>query len=213
MCDEPKIRAGMVKWSKSLFQRGLTAGSSGNVSVRLEDGGFLATPTNSCLGFLEPAGLSRIDAAGRHVGGALPTKELSLHQAVYISRPQAGAVVHLHSPFATALSCMSDTDPANAVSALTPYVVMRVGRVPVLPYFPPGSERLVDAIRLATRDHPAVLLANHGPVVAASTLEAAVYAIEELEAAAQLTILTRQAPVKPLDNNQIQELHRLFGSP
>src|SRR5690606_10149687 len=140
--EETSLRDAVVRWSRSLFERRFTVGSSGNISVRVGDG-FLCTPTNSCLGFLDPDKLSRLDAAGRHVSGAAPTKELPLHMAFYEARPSARAVVHLHSTYATALSCLSDIDPEDAVAPITPYVVMRVGRVPVLPYTKPGSADIV----------------------------------------------------------------------
>jgi ribulose-5-phosphate 4-epimerase/fuculose-1-phosphate aldolase len=207
---EKRLREGIVRWGKSLFDRGLTGGASGNVSARLEAGGFLATPTNSCLGFLDPKRLSRLDADGRHVDGDPPTKELPLHLAFYRSRPQAGAVVHLHSTHATALSCLADTDPADAIPPLTPYVVMRVGRVPVLPYVRPGSDALGPAIEALGGRHAAALLANHGPVVSAPSLDAAVYAAEELEEAARLALLLRGLDARTLDARAIAELESVF---
>ena len=149
-------------WGKSLFERGLTSGSSGNMSVRTPDG-YLATPTNSCLGFLEPDRLSKLDTEGKHISGDLPTKELPLHFGFYRSRPSASAVVHLHSTFATALSCLDDTNPDDAIPPITPYVVMRAGRVPVAPYTRPGSADLFALIAERAADHPAIPLANHGP--------------------------------------------------
>jgi ribulose-5-phosphate 4-epimerase/fuculose-1-phosphate aldolase len=206
---EADLRAAMVKWSRSLFERGLTSGSSGNITVRLADG-FLATPTNSCLGFLEPDRLSKLDAAGQPVSGDAPTKELPLHLAFYRNRPSAQAVVHLHSTYATALSCLSDVNRLNAVPPITPYVVMRVGRVPVLPYARPGSAELAPAIAACAAECAAVLLANHGPVVAGRSLEDAVFAIEELEAAAKLAIVTKGLPVRHLDGAAIDDLNAHF---
>jgi ribulose-5-phosphate 4-epimerase/fuculose-1-phosphate aldolase len=206
---EADLRAAMVKWSRSLFERGLTSGSSGNITVRLADG-FLATPTNSCLGFLEPDRLSKLDAAGQPVSGDAPTKELPLHLAFYRNRPSAQAVVHLHSTYATALSCLSDVNRLNAVPPITPYVVMRVGRVPVLPYARPGSAELAPAIAACAAECAAVLLANHGPVVAGRSLEDAVFAIEELEAAAKLAIVTKGLPVRHLDVAAIDDLNAHF---
>jgi len=206
---EAEACVAVVRWGRSLFERGLTSGSSGNISVRL-DGGFLATPTNSCLGFLDPDRLSRLDAEGAARDGDPPTKELSLHLAFYAGRPKAGAVVHLHSTHATALSCLADVDPEDCIPPLTPYVVMRVGRVPLVPYRRPGSPDVAALVAARASDHPAMLLQNHGPVVAAASLDAAVYAIEELEEAARLALLTRGMAVRTLDAAQIAELEAVF---
>ena len=206
---EAEACVAVVRWGRSLFERGLTSGSSGNISVRL-DGGFLATPTNSCLGFLDPDRLSRLDAEGAARDGDPPTKELSLHLALYAGRPKAGAVVHLHSTHATALSCLADVDPEDCIPPVTPYVVMRVGRVPLVPYLRPGSPDVAALVAARASDHPAMLLQNHGPVVAAASLDAAVYAIEELEEAARLALLTRGMAVRTLDAAQIAELEAVF---
>lgn len=206
---EDRLREAMVRWGRSLFERRFTVGSSGNISVRLDDG-FLVTPTNSCLGFLEPARLTRLDSSGRPVSGDAPTKELPLHLAFYESRPGVEAVVHLHSTYSTALSCLADTDPEDAIPPITPYVVMRVGRVPVLPYTKPGSPDVAPLIRARAGRHAAVLLANHGPVIAGSSLESAVYAIEELEETARLAFMTRGMAVRHLDAAQIAELEASF---
>jgi ribulose-5-phosphate 4-epimerase/fuculose-1-phosphate aldolase len=207
--DEQKARDGLVRWGKSLFDRGLTPGSSGNLSVRLADG-WLFTPTNSCLGFLDADRLSRLDADGRHIGGDAPTKELPLHFAFYESRPTARAVVHLHSTHATALSCLADVDPDDAIPPITPYVVMRVGRVPVVPYTRPGSADVAPLIRARAPDHPAILLGNHGPVVAGTTLESAVFAMEELEETARLVLMTRGMAVRHLATQEIADLEATF---
>ncbi len=207
--DEQKARDSLVRWGKSLFDRGLTPGSSGNLSVRLADG-WLFTPTNSCLGFLDADRLSRLDVDGRHIGGDAPTKELPLHFAFYESRPTARAVVHLHSTHATALSCLADVDPDDAIPPITPYVVMRVGRVPVVPYTRPGSADVAPLIRARAPDHPAILLGNHGPVVAGTTLESAVFAMEELEETARLVLMTRGMAVRHLATQEIADLEATF---
>lgn len=207
--SEQATRNNLVKWGKSLFERGLTAGSSGNMSVRLDDG-FLFTPTNSCLGFLEAGRLSKLDLSGKHVSGDAPTKELPLHFGFYDQRPDSRAVVHLHSTYATALSCLSDVDPKDAIPPITPYVVMRVGQVPVVPYTRPGSAEVKPMIDALAADHPAVLLENHGPVVAGATLDAAVFAIEELEEAAKLAIILRRMHARNLDWAAIADLNRHF---
>jgi ribulose-5-phosphate 4-epimerase/fuculose-1-phosphate aldolase len=207
--DEADLSERMVKWGRSLFERGFTVGSSGNISVRCGDG-FLVTPTNSCLGFLDAARITRLDADWKLVSGDAPTKEVPLHRAFYEGRPQTGAVVHLHSTFATALSCLADIDPEDAVAPITPYVVMRVGRVPVLPYTMPGSADVAPLVRARAADHAAILLANHGPVVAGTSLESAVFAAEELEETARLLILTRGLDVRHLDSTQIAALNMKF---
>lgn len=207
--EENRLRDGIVRWGRSLFERGFTVGSSGNISVRLEDG-FLVTPTNSCFGFLEPERLTKLDLSGRPVAGDAPTKELPLHQALYETRPSAQAIVHLHSTFSTALSCLEETDPDDAIPPITPYVVMRVGKVPVLPYTRPGSPEAAPLIRARGGRDAALLLANHGPVVAGKSLEAAVFAMEELEETARLVLLTRGMKVRHLDAVQVAELDATF---
>ena len=207
--NEQDLRNGLVKWGRSLFERGLTAGSSGNMSVRLDDG-FLFTPTNSCLGFLEADRISKLDPSGKHVAGDPPTKELPLHFGFYDQRPASRAVVHLHSTYATALSCLADTDAHDAVPPITPYVVMRVGQVPVVPYTRPGSAEVKPMIDALAADHPAVLLENHGPVVAGASLESAVFAIEELEEAAKLAIILRGMEVRHLAPEAIADLNKTF---
>ena len=200
----------MVRLAKSLYDRGFSVGSAGNVSARLDDG-LLMTPTNSCLGFLDPDRLSKLDLEGRHVGGDKPSKEVFLHRAFYETRPATGAVVHLHSTYATALSCLADIDPADCIPPLTPYVVMRVGAVPLVPYVRPGDARAGDLIRALDGRHAAVLLANHGPVVAGKDLASAVYAAEELEETAKLVLLLRGAPARLLTDAQVAELKEVFG--
>ncbi len=206
---EDQIREAIMRWSRSLFERRFTVGSSGNISVRLDDG-YIVTPTNSCLGFLDPRKLSRLDLSGAHVSGDAPSKELPLHLAFYEARPAARAVVHLHSTYATALSCLADVDQADALSPITPYAVMRLGKVPVITYKRPGSPDMAPLIREKAADHSAVLLANHGPVVAGPSLEAAIYAIEELEETAKLLIVTRGMKIRHLDAGHIAELEQIF---
>ncbi len=209
MSAEARLRADLVRFGKSLFDRGLTPGSSGNMSVKLEDG-WLFTPTNSCLGFLDADSLSKLDHDGKHISGDVPTKELPLHFAFYKARPNAKAVVHLHSTYATLLSCLADTNPDDAIPPITPYVVMRVGRVPVVPYTKPGDAGVAPLILAKAPDHPAVLLANHGPVVAGLSLEAAVYAMEELEETAKLVVLSKGMNVRHLTAAQVTGLERSF---
>ncbi|MBM3518667.1 MAG: aldolase [Alphaproteobacteria bacterium] len=210
MSAEAAAREAICRFGRSLYDRGLTPGSSGNLSVRLEGGRFLMTPTNAALGALDPARLSLVDANGAALAGDPPTKESFLHLAMYRERARSGAVVHLHSSHAVAVSCLADTDPAQVLPPITAYYVMRVGRLPLVPYFRPGDRDLADAVGALASRHHAVLLANHGPVVAGSTLEAAVHAIEELEETAKLHLLLRGAPVRRLSEAQLDELERLF---
>ncbi len=170
------------------------------------------TPTNSSLGRLEPERLSKLDPDFRHIGGDKPSKEVFMHRAFYLARPDAGAVVHLHSTQATAVSCLPDVDPANPIPPLTPYFVMRVGRtMPIVPYYRPGDAAMEPAIHEAAKDARAVLLANHGPVVSGKTLTDAVYAAEELEEAAKLFLMLRGQSPRLLTPGQVDDLLTTFG--
>jgi 3-dehydro-4-phosphotetronate decarboxylase len=204
--DENRFREAICRFGRSLFDRGLTAGSSGNISIRLSDGGWLTTPTNSSLGFLDPARLSRLDADGRLVSWDAPTKELPLHTALYQTRSDAGAIVHLHSTHSVAVSMLPDIDPADVLPPMTAYYVMRVGRTALVPYYRPGDPAVVDAIRGLAGKYTSVLLANHGPVVAAKDLEAAVYATEELEETAKLKLLLHGLNPRLLTRAQVRDL-------
>lgn len=207
--DEQATRELLVRLSRSLFERGYSVGSAGNISVAVEDG-ILMTPTNSCLGFLEADRISKLDRSGRHISGDKPSKEVFLHQAFYETRPGTGAVVHLHSTYATALSCLPDLDEHDCIAPLTPYVVMRVGQVRLLPYVRPGEPAMGEMIRELEGKHAAVLLANHGPVVTAKDLTTAVYAAEELEETAKLLVLLRGQNPRLLTQAQIDELNTAF---
>jgi ribulose-5-phosphate 4-epimerase/fuculose-1-phosphate aldolase len=208
---EDDAREALSAHGRSLFARGYSAGTSGNLSVRLGENGYLMSPTNVSLGRLDPKQLSRLDENGRHIDGAAPTKEAWLHLAMYRSRPQDAAVVHLHSTYATALSCRTDRPAGDVLPALTPYVVMRVGRVALVPYGRPGDAALGEAVARLAPEHRALLLANHGPVVAGKDLDTAVAAAEELEETARLFFLLEQRPHRVLDQEQIEELRRVFG--
>ncbi|PLX90496.1 MAG: aldolase [Desulfuromonas sp.] len=207
--SDASLREEIVLFGKSLFDRGLTMGSSGNISVRTDEG-WLMTPTNACLGRLDPARISRLDQDGRHLDGDKPTKESFLHMAVYAERPKDQAIVHLHSTHSVAVSCLPDIDPCNCIPPLTAYYVMRVGRLPLVPYHVPGDMALGDAVRGLAGKHSAVLLANHGPVVAAKSLEAAVYATEELEETAKLYLLLHGKNPRCLSEEQIEVLNARF---
>jgi ribulose-5-phosphate 4-epimerase/fuculose-1-phosphate aldolase len=207
--SESGLREEIAAFGALLAGLGLAHGATGNISVRLDDG-LLVTPTGTRLGRLDPTRLARLDQNGRHVGGDRPSKEAFLHQCVYEMRPDARAIVHLHSTHSVAISCLSGLDEADVLPPLTAYYVMRVGKLPLVPYFPPGDTRLAAAVRQVAAAHAAVLLANHGPVVAGKSLDAAVGAIEELEATARLFLLLRGHPVHPLDAAQVQELRGLY---
>jgi ribulose-5-phosphate 4-epimerase/fuculose-1-phosphate aldolase len=199
------LRDAIVAHGSSLFARGLSPGTSGNISARSDDG-WLMTPTNSSLGLLDPERLSRLDAEGRHVDGDAPTKESWLHLAMYEERPDAQAIVHLHSTYAVAAACLADADPENVLPPLTPYYVMRVGRLLLVPYARPGDRSLAAAVRARARESHAILLANHGPMVAGRSLDAAASAIEELEETAKLVLLLRGLPTRGLSPEQVAEL-------
>ena len=205
--NESKIREDICTLGKSMFDRGLTVGSSGNISVRSQDG-WLMTPTNSCLGRLDPAKLSKVDAKGNLLSGDKQTKESFLHLSLYGERPAAGAIVHLHSTHSVAVSCLADIDPKQPIPPITAYYVMKIGDLVLLPYYAPGDMTLANAVKEVAGRHHAILLANHGPIVAGKDLESAVYATEELEETARLYLLLRGSRLKILSPEQVAELHR-----
>jgi len=213
LSEETRARDEICRVGKSLFDRGLTGGSTGNISVRLAGGGFLTTPTNASLGTLDPSRLSRLDAEGRFLDGDRPTKEAFLHFSMYGERATAGAVVHLHSCHSVAVSILADVDPDDVLPPLTAYFVLRVGRLPLVPYFAPGDEKLARAVASLAGRHHAVLLANHGPVVAGTSLADAQYATEELEETAKLFLMLRHQPIRPLTADEVDDLRRRFGQP
>ncbi len=204
--DEVRLRETICRMGRSLFERGLTPGSSGNISVRLDDGGLLCTPTNASLGFLDPATLTRLDAGGRVIGGDRPTKEIPLHAALYDSRAASRAIVHLHSTHSVAVSMLPGIDPADVFPPLTAYYLMRVGRTALIPYYRPGDPAVGDAIRGLAGRYSAVLLSNHGPVVAGDSLEAAVWATEELEETAKLHLLLHGRHPRLLPDSEAEAL-------
>jgi 3-dehydro-4-phosphotetronate decarboxylase len=207
--NENALREHIATLGKSLYDRGLAHGSAGNISVALADG-WLMTPTNSCMGRLDPARISKLDGSGKLVAGDKPSKETFLHIAMYGERASTGAVVHLHSVHSVAVSCMDGLDSSDVFPPITAYAVMQVGRLALVPYYPPGDESLAEAVRKVAGKHHAVLLANHGPVVAGSSLDAAVNAIEELEQTAKLMLLLQGHPTRYLNVEQVAELNRRF---
>lgn len=204
------LREQICLLAKSMFDRGLTGGSTGNISARTEDGGLLISPTGTSFGRLDPARLSHFDAKGALIGGDPPTKEMPLHVAFYDTRSTAGAVVHLHSCHSVAWSMMPDVDTDNFLPPLTPYAIMKLGRVKLLPFYRPGDPAMGDAVRGLAGKRSAVMLANHGPVVAGKDVEAACNAIEELEDTARLAMLMRGIPARMLNPAQVSELVTYF---
>tara|TARA_B110000879_G_C11087098_1_gene477366 strand:+ start:330 stop:962 length:633 start_codon:yes stop_codon:yes gene_type:complete len=207
--NEIQQRDQIVRLAKSMFERGLTFGSSGNISARVDDG-WLMTPTGSTMGTLDPAKISKLDNDGEHISGDKPTKESFLHQVMYEKRPGTGSVVHLHSTHSVAVSCLSDINKKNVLPPITAYYVMKIGTLPLIPYFPPGDLDLAKAVREMASDHHALLLANHGPVVAGKSLEDAVYAMEELEETAKLFLMLKNMNTSFLDDAQINDLKSRF---
>jgi ribulose-5-phosphate 4-epimerase/fuculose-1-phosphate aldolase len=210
--DETRLRESLAEHGRILYDRGLAHGSAGNLSVRLDDGSILVTPTNSCLGRLDPGRIARAAPDGTHLGGDLPSKETFFHLAVYAERPSAKAIVHLHCTHSVAVSCLCHANPANVLPPITAYHVMRVGKLPLVPYFRPGDRKLAAAVREAAREHHAMLLANHGPIVAGKSVEDAVYSSEELEETAKLFFLLEGRATRLLSLEQVCELELAFPS-
>jgi ribulose-5-phosphate 4-epimerase/fuculose-1-phosphate aldolase len=208
LSEETLLRDEICAVGKSIFDRGLTFGSTGNISARLSDGTMLMTPTNASLGSLLPERLSRFTAEGVFVDGDKPTKEAFLHSCMYCQRKTAGAVVHLHSTHSVAVSILSDVDSRDVLPPLTSYYVMRVGRLPLVPYFAPGDEKLALAVKELASENHAVLLANHGPVVAGATLREAQYATEELEETARIFLMLHGRDIRPLTAEQADGLRK-----
>ncbi|ETA52001.2 aldolase [Rhodobacteraceae bacterium PD-2] len=210
MTEETRLREQLCLLAKSLYDRGLTHGSTGNISARTPDGGLLVSPTGSSFGRLDPGRLSRFDAAGQHIDGDKPTKEMPLHTAFYDTRGTAGAGGHLPSCHSVALSLLPGVDEENFLPAYTPYGIMQLGRVKLLPFFVPGDPAMGQAVRGLAGKRSAVMLANHGPVVAGKDVEAACNAIEELEATARLALITRGMGAEPLTGGQVRSVVKTF---
>ena len=209
--SERELRERIAMHGRSLFGRGYTCGSSGNISVRLPDG-MLITPTNSCLGRIDPDSIAKVTFDGKHASGEKPSKEANLHLSMYRSREQDDAIVHLHSTHSVAVSCLEGIDANNALPPLTAYYVMRVGRLPMLPYFEPGDDKLALAVERASREARAILLAHHGPIVSAGELDAAVYVMEELEETAKLFLMLADKNPSYLTARQVRDLEKRFPS-
>ena len=213
MTSETFAREAICRIAKSMFDRGLTHGSTGNISARIDDG-WLLTPTGSSLATLDPARLSKLDWNGALISGDKPSKENFLHLAMYEERTRAGApagaVIHLHSTHSVAISVLADVDPNDVLPPITAYYVMRVGSLPLVPYFAPGDIKLADAVRRFAGKHHALLLANHGPVVAGTSLTAAADATEELEETAKLFLLLQGKRIRALDAEQVEALRTRY---
>jgi ribulose-5-phosphate 4-epimerase/fuculose-1-phosphate aldolase len=211
LSEETRVRDELVAVGKSLFDRLFTFGSTGNLSARLSSGETIMTPTNASLGSLDPARLSKFSPDGVHIAGDKPTKEAFLHQCMYCARTNDHAVVHLHSTHAVAISVLNGLDPDDLLPPLTAYYVMRVGRLPLVPYYAPGDPALAEAVGLRAKEAHAVLLANHGPVVSGKTLREAQYACEELEETAKLYLMLDGRDVSPLTVEQRKVLQKISG--
>jgi 3-dehydro-4-phosphotetronate decarboxylase len=217
--NEAQAREEICRVGASLFARGYVHATAGNISVRLDDG-FLITPTDACLGFLDPARLARLDGEGRQVSGDPASKTIALHRAIYAAatRFDAGTrcVIHTHSAHTVALSLRCG-DP-ELLAPITPYFVMKVGHVPLLAYQRPGAPEVATQVaqlieRYGAHGKPirAVMLQRLGPNAWHDTPAAAMAVLEELEETARLTLLTG-GPAQPLDETQIDELRRTFGA-
>ena len=207
--NENALRDEICELGRSVFERGLTHGSTGNISARC-DGGWLLTPTGSSLGKLDPARLSKLDWQGKLVSGDQPSKENFLHLAMYQERERNQAVVHLHSTHSVAVSMLAEVDPADVLPPLTAYYLMRIGSLPLVPYFAPGDMQLAQAVRGFAGRHHALLLANHGPVVAGASLAAAADAVEELEATARLFLTLQGRSLRLLTPEQVADIRRRY---
>ncbi|MCW0342957.1 3-oxo-tetronate 4-phosphate decarboxylase [Pantoea ananatis] len=203
---EQQAREEMVRLGASFFQRGYATGSAGNLSLLLDDGTLLATPTGSCLGELNAQRLSTVTLQGEWIAGDKPSKEIAFHRALYLNNPDCRAVVHLHSHYLTALSCLQNLDSQNCIRPFTPYVVMRVGDVPVVPYYKPGDGRLAEDLAQLAPRYRAFLLANHGPVVVGQSLQEAADNTEELEETARLMFTLGDRAIRYLTAHEVAEL-------
>ena len=212
MGEEAALRRQLVKLGQLLYTRQLAHGTAGNLSARLEDGSILVTPTNSSLGDLDADRIAKVSPEGEHLDGDKPSKEYFFHLAVFDERPVARAVVHLHSTYSVAVSCLDHEHTDDVIPPYTAYHVMRVGKLPLVPYFRPGDRALADAVKATAREHRSMLLANHGPIVSGATLAEAVYAYEELEETAKLHFILGDRPTSPLNPGQIADLNRAFPS-
>ena len=198
----------LVEIARSLYDRGYTFGTAGNISVRAGNRIFI-TPTNSSFGKLTAGGLAEVDDSGEALSSVKPSKEAHFHLAAYRGRRDAQAVVHLHSCYATAVSCLEDVDMTDAMPVFTPYYAMRLPSLPVVEYYPPGDAQLAPAVERGAAKSPALLLRNHGSITLGKTLFEAAALAEEIEQQAKLYFLLRESG-RRLTVEQIAELRRRF---
>ncbi|WP_380178289.1 aldolase [Kalamiella sp. sgz302252] len=208
---ENQLRQDLVRYARSMYERGYSSGGAGNISLKLPDGTVLATPTNSSFGDLDPDSLSKVTITGEQLAGQKPSKEILMHLAMYRQRPLCGGIVHLHSPWLTALSCLPDLDYENALPPITPYYVMRVGKLPVVRYIRPGSPVIAEEVEKLAKEHNAILLANHGPVISGKDIREAVFNAEELEETAKLYFMLKPFGMATLTAENVDELNSLFN--
>lgn len=209
--NEKQLREDMVRYARSMFERGYSSGGAGNISLKLPDGNILATPTNSSFGDLDAEELSKVTMEGALLSGQKASKEVLMHLAMYRQRPQCGGIVHLHSPWLTALSCLPGIDPENALPPITPYYVMRVGKLPVVPYIRPGSPLIAEHVEKLAGEHNAILLANHGPIISGKNIREAVFNAEELEETARLYFMLKPFGMNTLTSENVDELNATFN--
>lgn len=209
--SEKQLREDMVRYARSMFERGYSSGGAGNISLKLPDGNILATPTNSSFGDLNADELSKVTMQGELLSGQKASKEVLMHLAMYRQRPHCGGIVHLHSPWLTALSCLPGIDPENALPPITPYYVMRVGKLPVVPYIRPGSPIIAEHVEKLAAEHNAILLANHGPIISGKDIREAVFNAEELEETAKLYFMLKPFGMNTLAQENVEELNATFN--
>ncbi|MGG7447334.1 aldolase [Kosakonia oryzendophytica] len=209
--SEYQLRNDLVRYARSLYARGYSSGGAGNISLKLPDGNILATPTNSSFGDLDADQLSKVTMTGELISGQKASKEMLMHLAMYRQRPTCGGIVHLHSPWLTALSCLSDLNDENALPPITPYYVMRVGKLPVIPYIRPGSPKIADEVERLAGEHNAMLLANHGPIISGKDIREACFNAEELEETAKLYFILKPHGMRTLSDDNVAELNATFA--
>ena len=210
MSRENALREEICDVGRSLYQRGYTVGSAGNISARLDDG-WLITPTDICLGRLDPAAIAKVNLAGEWVSGDKPSKTLALHRQVYDRNPEVGGVVHTHSTHLVALTLAGVWHADDILPPITPYQVMKVGHIPLVPYARPGSAKVAERVAELATSVRGVMLERLGPVIWESSVAKACYALEELEETARLWLMTQPRPV-PLDGAALDELRETFGA-
>ena len=210
MSDESRIREQICATGASLYQRGYTVGAAGNISARLHDG-WLITPTDACLGRLDPAELSKVDAGGQWVSGAKPSKTLVLHRGIYSNDGEARAVIHTHSTHLVALTLSGVWREDEVLPPITPYQVMKVGRIPLIRYRRPGDPQAAAEVAALAGQVRGALFERLGPVVWERSVEQASHVLEELEETARLWLMTHPRP-QPLDAAAIDELRTTFGA-